>query len=162
MCIRDSANAMNAFEAEFASDSVTDHIREDVSERASKKNKTPSQGIEDTARPTGQSAHHEDVPTPIWSGLMKNINSLFIFNPKSSMMMGSCAAALIAAMIVIPNIDLPVEEPAPTNPIEQVASADPQALENRTRPDVTAAVSYTHLRAHETLRYLVCRLLLEK
>ena len=24
------------------------------------------------------------------------------------------------------------------------------------------AVSYTHLRAHETLRYLVCRLLLEK
>ena len=25
-----------------------------------------------------------------------------------------------------------------------------------------AAVSYTHLRAHETLRYLVCRLLLEK
>ena len=26
----------------------------------------------------------------------------------------------------------------------------------------TRAVSYTHLRAHETLRYLVCRLLLEK
>ena len=26
----------------------------------------------------------------------------------------------------------------------------------------TAPVSYTHLRAHETLRYLVCRLLLEK
>ena len=25
-----------------------------------------------------------------------------------------------------------------------------------------SAVSYTHLRAHETLRYLVCRLLLEK
>ena len=27
---------------------------------------------------------------------------------------------------------------------------------------VIVAVSYTHLRAHETLRYLVCRLLLEK
>ena len=27
---------------------------------------------------------------------------------------------------------------------------------------ITDAVSYTHLRAHETLRYLVCRLLLEK
>ena len=26
----------------------------------------------------------------------------------------------------------------------------------------SVAVSYTHLRAHETLRYLVCRLLLEK
>ena len=132
------ANAMDAFEAEFASDSVTDHLRDDVSETTSKKIKSTSQGIEGAARPTGQSAHHEDVPTPIWSGLMKNINSLFNFNPKSSMMMGSCAAALIAAMIVIPNINLPVEEPAPTNPIEQVASADPQALENRTRSDVTA------------------------
>ena len=29
-------------------------------------------------------------------------------------------------------------------------------------PAVGWAVSYTHLRAHETLRYLVCRLLLEK
>ena len=28
--------------------------------------------------------------------------------------------------------------------------------------DAIKAVSYTHLRAHETLRYLVCRLLLEK
>ena len=28
--------------------------------------------------------------------------------------------------------------------------------------DVKGSVSYTHLRAHETLRYLVCRLLLEK
>ena len=27
---------------------------------------------------------------------------------------------------------------------------------------IMKAVSYTHLRAHETLRYLVCRLLLEK
>ena len=29
-------------------------------------------------------------------------------------------------------------------------------------PVTVKAVSYTHLRAHETLRYLVCRLLLEK
>ena len=28
--------------------------------------------------------------------------------------------------------------------------------------DGSSAVSYTHLRAHETLRYIVCRLLLEK
>ena len=28
--------------------------------------------------------------------------------------------------------------------------------------DAAGAVSYTHLRAHETLRHLVCRLLLEK
>ena len=30
------------------------------------------------------------------------------------------------------------------------------------RNEAIIAVSYTHLRAHETLRYLVCRLLLEK
>ena len=29
-------------------------------------------------------------------------------------------------------------------------------------PRIIIPVSYTHLRAHETLRYLVCRLLLEK
>ena len=29
-------------------------------------------------------------------------------------------------------------------------------------PEHLNPVSYTHLRAHETLRYLVCRLLLEK
>ena len=52
--------------------------------------------------------------------------------------MGSCATALIAAMIIIPNVNLPVDAPAPTDPIERVASVDPQGLENRTRPDVTA------------------------
>ena len=31
-----------------------------------------------------------------------------------------------------------------------------------TQDVIDEAVSYTHLRAHETLRYLVCRLLLEK
>src|SRR5678815_2682667 len=34
-------------------------------------------------------------------------------------------------------------------------------LENKDH-DVTKAVSYTHLRAHETPEHLVCRLLLEK
>ena len=37
---------------------------------------------------------------------------------------------------------------------------------NKTKKDFLSlskeTVSYTHLRAHETLRYLVCRLLLEK
>ena len=31
-----------------------------------------------------------------------------------------------------------------------------------TMPEIIDAVSYTHLRAHETDSYLVCRLLLEK
>ena len=33
---------------------------------------------------------------------------------------------------------------------------------NKQRCQIIGAVSYTHLRAHETLRHLVCRLLLEK
>ena len=37
-------------------------------------------------------------------------------------------------------------------------------LENKIMPDymIGVSVSYTHLRAHETDSYLVCRLLLEK
>ena len=36
------------------------------------------------------------------------------------------------------------------------------SLPDPTHLHIHKAVSYTHLRAHETLRYLVCRLLLEK
>ena len=38
----------------------------------------------------------------------------------------------------------------------------PYAVLQFNRPDVLYAVSYTHLRAHETKANLVCRLLLEK
>ena len=37
----------------------------------------------------------------------------------------------------------------------------PNSYDN-TVPELVTAVSYTHLRAHETDSYLVCRLLLEK
>ena len=37
-----------------------------------------------------------------------------------------------------------------------------QAIKSYRMRMAVGAVSYTHLRAHETLRYLVCRLLLEK
>ncbi len=39
---------------------------------------------------------------------------------------------------------------------------DLDSPENNLFGDALVPVSYTHLRAHETLRYLVCRLLLEK
>ncbi len=49
---------------------------------------------------------------------------------------------------------------------EAVTGTQPDALElveQQVTIDVDqVTVSYTHLRAHETLRYLVCRLLLEK
>ena len=42
----------------------------------------------------------------------------------------------------------------------ELADLDAMITHCTTHTDI--AVSYTHLRAHETLRYLVCRLLLEK
>src|SRR5665647_3868080 len=51
----------------------------------------------------------------------------------------------------------PVDDPGEVRPLDHVA----EVLE--TPPPVgIGAVSYTHLRAHETDSYLVCRLLLEK
>ena len=49
-------------------------------------------------------------------------------------------------------------KPAGTS-LAQVASL---IKEERSVPDAEVAVSYTHLRAHETPEHLVCRLLLEK
>ena len=46
----------------------------------------------------------------------------------------------------------------------KITSADVEITsdEKKIKKYVPLSVSYTHLRAHETLRYLVCRLLLEK
>ena len=45
--------------------------------------------------------------------------------------------------------------------VQAITSSD-QEFGRTTDPVRMYTVSYTHLRAHETLRYLVCRLLLEK
>src|SRR5664279_5903474 len=42
------------------------------------------------------------------------------------------------------------------------ATTAAEARQSRTTLSMVVAVSYTHLRAHETDSYLVCRLLLEK
>src|SRR5680860_1811123 len=42
------------------------------------------------------------------------------------------------------------------------AFREAQAAAKLNHPHIVTAVSYTHLRAHETDSYLVCRLLLEK
>ena len=49
--------------------------------------------------------------------------------------------------------------PTPERPGEVIGSAGPTTSG---RMDAMSPVSYTHLRAHETDSYLVCRLLLEK
>ena len=50
---------------------------------------------------------------------------------------------------------------APARVIEQfIKTTDKEVV--TVKAGIVEAVSYTHLRAHETLRHLVCRLLLEK
>src|SRR5665647_3658046 len=51
--------------------------------------------------------------------------------------------------------------PTPNDSAASAASQNPPDL-RRSGVDSSGAVSYTHLRAHETDSYLVCRLLLEK
>mgnify|MGYP003381562313 CR=1 FL=1 len=51
------------------------------------------------------------------------------------------------------NVDQPVDGAKPLNPPAEAVLAHPLPV---------VAVSYTHLRAHETVLDLVCRLLLEK
>ena len=54
-------------------------------------------------------------------------------------------------------------EKQPNDPRAKLFSSNPNYLNEIMAMDPGfIAVSYTHLRAHETLRYLVCRLLLEK
>ena len=48
------------------------------------------------------------------------------------------------------------------NPFETVKNFDDNGLAEMKAPTGTFPVSYTHLRAHETVLDLVCRLLLEK
>ena len=45
---------------------------------------------------------------------------------------------------------------------QAIAGMDEREIYQIVLRKAPASVSYTHLRAHETLRYLVCRLLLEK
>ena len=68
----------------------------------------------------------------------------------------------------VPDISIPLTQTATINTESQMDINQDEC--GKTIPDAsltipengTATVSYTHLRAHETLRYLVCRLLLEK
>ena len=96
--------AMAAFNMEFASESAaqTGSIEE--------KNSQPSQGLNADARPTGQSIRTGRVPA-LGSNLMKKLSDIFTFTTKTPMLMGSCAAALIAGLIILPNIsDLSIED----------------------------------------------------
>ena len=65
------------------------------------------------------------------------------------------AGALLMKDFILDGVD-PIEEQA-----DETVSGGRLNLKN-SMDLIISSVSYTHLRAHETLRYLVCRLLLEK
>ncbi len=96
--------AMAAFNQEFASDaaSVTDEPKAASSEKSDKKIES-TQGLTDAPRPTGQTTTTVRVTTRRVETMSK-VKNLFNFKPQTMMMAGTCSAALIAAMIVIPNM----------------------------------------------------------
>ncbi len=125
--------AMAAFDAEFATETSADSA--DL-----EKNATPTQGLTDAPRPTG-------TPTKMVRVKTKRVETMSKFTsifqkPQAMMMAGTCSAALIAALIVVPNMDdfgieAPLEVVAPVE-VDQTAEAPvvietPPAIE-----DVTA------------------------
>ena len=104
--------AMAAFDMEFATELATETVEtpEPVNTESVNilnENIDPAQGLEAEPRPTGQSTH-----TTTWMGavqtagrtVMTTTNKIFSFKPRTAMMMGSCATALIAAMVIMPNM----------------------------------------------------------
>ena len=97
--------AMAAFNQEFATEKSAENAasKTAVSEK-SKNNSTSHQGTADALRPTGTDIKMVTVMTRR-EATMAKLKSVFNFRPQTMMMAGSCAAALMAAMIVLPNMD---------------------------------------------------------
>ena len=97
--------AMAAFNKEFASDAAveTNASKAASSEKLDKKIES-TQGLTDEPRPTGQTTKTVRVTTRRVETMTK-VKNLFNLKSQTMMMAGSCAAALIAAMIVLPNMD---------------------------------------------------------
>ena len=78
--------------------------------------------------------------------LFVGLTTLFLF-------IGGIYAMLTLPIDAVPDI---------TNNQVQIVTVSPTLAPQEVEQLITMPVSYTHLRAHETDSYLVCRLLLEK
>ena len=87
--------AMAAFDTEFASE------RTAVTETAEEKTSATPQGLSDAPRPTGQTTYAGYVGA-LGRDAMSKVKEFFTA-PKAMMMMGTCAAALFATSLYIPN-----------------------------------------------------------
>ena len=106
--------AMAAFDAEFASETVA------ATETADKKISTPDQGLANGPRPTGQTTYVGYVAS-LGRETMSKINHFFK-QPKAMMMAGTCAAALFATALYVPNMRF--EEAMSVTPEVQDIAAD--------------------------------------
>ncbi len=95
--------AMAAFNAEFSSEEIVEKTAEKTAEKieTSEKNTPATQGTAAAARPTGQTTRTTRVQT-FGRQTMAKFNALTNFKPQTMMMGGTCAAALIAGLIVFP------------------------------------------------------------
>jgi len=99
--------AMAAFDSEFSGKFAAENIsaQENISQA--------SQGLETTARPTGQTTRNGRAAT-FGDKAMTKLSEIFTFNTRKATMMGSCAAALMAAMVYLPYATDGVKTDAPT------------------------------------------------
>jgi Ca-activated chloride channel family protein len=119
--------AMAAFSAEFEAAEST----------AAQKNHQSSQGLTGGSRPTGQTTRAGRVQT-LESQAMSKFNQIFSLKPQTMMMAGSCMAALMAALVVIPAIQPDLDVLTPTEPaavktekIAEMEDTDKQQSESK-------------------------------
>lgn len=106
--------AMAAFDAEFTAENV--HAKETAKEKIS----TPDQGLAHAPRPTGQTSY-VGYAASLGRETMSKI-SQFFKQPKAMMMMGTCAAALFATSLYVPNMRF--EETLSVTPAVDEVAAD--------------------------------------
>ena len=101
-------NAMTAFDAEYTAET---------------ENVAASQGLEVERRPTEQSTSIQPVQS-FGSEMMSKVKQIFSYNPRSAMMMASCAAALVVGVAMYETLP-----PYPTS--ETVTVADNSAIASK-------------------------------
>ena len=112
--------AMAAFDAEFASETTA------VTEAADEKISATPQGLSDAPRPTGQTTYAGYVQTR-GRDAMSKVKEFFTA-PKAMMMMGTCAAALFATSLYIPNTRFEeMPKPAPQAVTAEAGASESQS-----------------------------------
>ncbi len=126
--------AMSAFTDEFLPETAAAKINAQT-DRVSEKRLEVSQGLPAEPRPKGQTTRTTRVQT-FGRQTMAKFSNLINFKPQTMMMAGTCAAALIAGLIVLPNMgEFGIGEPS-----VQSASAEAVVAETSNKAATDTAV----------------------